>query len=63
MTKTEIIAELRRSAAEDADPLLGVGTFAFQESNQWIVEPHAYKYNANNERMFFLLVACALESE
>ena len=63
MTKTEIIAELRRSATDDYDPLCDVGQRAFYVANQWRGECMGYTYSAHDERMFFLLVACALEAE
>ena len=61
MTKAEIIAELRRSAVEDEDPYMDCLHGA------WIgAEKLRTFYDVGEpeiERMFFLLVACALESE
>ena len=65
MTKTEIIAELRRSAVEDGIPWLDVESDAYAA---------CYPYKRDEKEVilflehddcktFFLLVACAMESE
>lgn len=62
MTKAEIIAELRRSAREDADPWCDMRISAFFAVMDWYGvicgcgDPEI-------ERTFFLLVACALEDK
>ena len=63
MTKAEIIAELRRSAVEDESPWVFVGEDAFLACVPWKLK-HQWMADAGEDlRTFFLLVACALESE
>ena len=61
MTKTEIIAELRRSATEDADPYKSCHISA------WLVALDFGRSmrgsQKNNVRTFYLLVAEALEHD
>lgn len=68
MTRSEIIAELRRSATEDADPWKDVGGVAFLEQFHWrtwlTTEKAAWEGDRKSHlRTYFLFVACALESE
>lgn len=62
MTKTEIIAELRRSVNEDNDPWYDMAQAAFWASAKFC-SGETCDDNNTSERTFFLLVACALESE
>ena len=65
MTRAEIIAELRRSAREDADPWDGVDVErAWAElCARKIYGECMSDLKKNDCRTFFLLVACALEDE
>ena len=65
MTKTQIIAELRRSAMEDNNPWIRVQDDAFRQAEIGTVPFRWIALCSNPEacRIFFLLVACALESE
>lgn len=62
MTKSQIKAELRRSAMEDADPWDGVGHDAFHAAGQfcWPDSKYIDSLSNNAMRIFFLLVAEAL---
>lgn len=64
MTKDEIIAELRRSATEDAAPFREVHDFAFDEVIEWKDNGQRQFIGSFNDdcRTFFLLVAEALET-
>jgi len=62
MTKTEIIAELRRSAAEDADPWYDAGTLAFWSAMNWY-DAICVVSDREVDRLFFLILAHALEDE
>ena len=59
MTIDQIKAELRRSACEDAGPILGVSIDAFLVAVDWR-SPADYG-TADTWRTFFLLVAEAIE--
>lgn len=66
MTKSQIIAELRRSAAEDARPCCGVDHPGWLEARLWSSplwsSPFPLVWLHDDDcRTFFLLVACALE--
>ena len=64
MTKQEIIAELRRSACEDADPFRDCGPSAYYAAVNMRTLEDAVSNEASRipqARTFFLLVACALE--
>ena len=68
MNRKQIIAELRRSAMEDADPWVDVDGIAFSEQLYWRtwITPEITSYQADRKihmRTFYLLVACALEDE
>lgn len=66
MTKAEIIAELRRSAREDAHPWQEVSMRAFLATgNRWDFADFAGMdgYDFEQDGTFFLLVAHALEDE
>ena len=62
MTRSDVIAELRRSACEDAAPYSQVLMVAWHYPLNWTGD---YKDMADMHpddlRTFFLLVACALE--
>lgn len=62
MTKTQIKAELRRSAAEDADPWRGVDIAAFNFAYYtWLLSTETLLYAQPDDlRTFFLLVAEAM---
>ena len=61
MTKTEIIAELRRSAAEDESPYWQVDDVAWLEAKRWAGPNALMDLNSSGRRAMFLLAACALE--
>ena len=64
MTKTAIIAELRRSAVEDADPWCGLDMLAFYAASDWLrLGEHMSEKSPNFLRTLILLVGCALETE
>ena len=63
MTKAEIIAELRRSAVEDESPWICVEEDAFVACIPWKLKSQWMADACEELRTFFLLVACALESE
>lgn len=58
MTKSQIKAELRRSACEDYDPYNGIDNFALYAAYEF--ETFLAFQNINTMRTFFLLVAEAL---
>lgn len=61
MTKSQIKAELRRSACEDMDPWEGVHIDAFLEACKWRCgKEYLIKMKLNDLRSFFLLVSEAL---
>ena len=62
MNKTELIAELRRSACEDADPFFcGIEAFEAAISYRNIVGEALSNLSIPDLRTFYLLVARALE--
>ena len=64
MTRAEIIAELRRSAREDADPWYGARSVAFVAAAKMCqIGESMGTEQAMKLRTFFLFVACALEDE
>ena len=63
MTKTEIIAELRRSAREDADPWYDMHALAFWGVVRDFDVMKCGGQSIEVERLFFLILACALEDE
>ena len=64
MTKTEIIAELRRSAAEDARPVANLLHAAYMLAIDFTGDfEHPMHMRHDDCRTFFLLVACALDTE
>ena len=64
MTKAEIIAELRRSAAEDVAPWCSVAEPAFDEAYDFCDGSGSiFSMRDGDRRTFFLFVACALEDE
>ena len=64
MTKTKIIAELRRSALEDERPLGEMAFLAWSEQCDWRDRGEwFYPWEDQELRIFLLLVACALEGE
>lgn len=64
MTKTEIIAELRRSAAEDADPWQGIDLDVFLKAADWLFDDEILRTKSDvYVGTFYLLIAHALEDE
>lgn len=64
MTKTEIIAELRRSAAEDKLPSEALDHDAWWNAIQWKCGEEALgSANPDAQRTYCLLIAHALEDE
>ena len=64
MTKTKIIAELRRSALEDERPLFEMAFPAWSEQSDWRDRGEWFPFWEDRElRTYLLLVACALEDE
>ncbi len=66
MTRAEIIAELRRSAREDANPFLGCCASAYYAAVNMRTLKDAASAEADRilwHRMFFLIVAAAMEGE
>lgn len=63
MTYTEIINELRRSATKDKFPFVQCHIKAWYEA-MMLSQPHSLcKLKDDDLRMFYLLVACALEDQ
>ncbi len=61
MTKTQIKAELRRSAMEDGDPFYGVSREAFHVARFYRGDEDSMSLMGFTElRIFFLLIAEAL---
>lgn len=65
MTRAEIIAELRRSAREDADPVRDMRKVAFWAGVDYFTGKifSVLVMQPDDARTFILLVACALEDE
>ena len=68
MTRAQIVAELRRSAREDAKPFRDCSPRAWLEAvNKRTLEDRGYPHKDMDWimqcRTFFLIVACALEDE
>ena len=64
MNTKQIIAELRRSACEDENPLWHCGFVAFDEACDWKTPREGALATARTDdlRTFYLLVAEAMES-
>ena len=65
MNTKQIIAELRRSACEDADPFARCDSFAFDAARGWKdnLDLSLLYMKRKDIRTFYLLVAEAMESE
>lgn len=61
MNKTEIIAELRRSACEDEVPFFNADIAAWYTALTWLECDRLSGLTTDELRTFYLLVACALE--